>query len=260
MDDDELLAAFDELRRHPRADEAGGRIERTDHVLREIHADWRGVTWSDLAGADVDTVIAEQIAAFAAVGGAWEWKLYSYDLPADLPHRLLAAGFRAEEEETVMVGDLERLPFRFDPPAGVEVVRVADEAGIAKMTAVQADVFGAAHAETGAATLAAIREEPPGAAALVAIVDGAPVAAGRIALHPGTGFVSMWGGGVVADQRRRGVFRALLSRARAIALDAGYRYAYADAGPQSEPIFRRLGFVALCKTTPYVMRPAGEDG
>ncbi len=256
MDADELLEVFDsQLRRRPRDDVPGARVERDGCVLREVYDDWRGVTWSDLDGADADAVIAEQVAIFAEPGKDWEWKLYSYDRPPDLPQRLLNAGFRAEEEESVMIGDLGELHFDFAAPAGVEIVDVSDEAGIAEMVTVQDAVFGAGNAAVAAATLAAIREDPPTAAVLVARVDDVPVAAGRMVFHPGTGFASMWGGGVVDRERRRGVFRALLSHARGIALERGYRYAQVDAGSQSEPILRRLGFVTLCTTTPYIMTP-----
>lgn len=255
VDRAELLEVFDrQLRRNPRADAPDSRIEREEHLLREIHPGWRGVTWSDLRSVDADVAIHEQIALFAPAGEKWEWKLYSYDAPDDLGERLAAAGFEPEERETVMIGDLSSAGFEFPVPDGVEIVAVADEATVAQMVAVQDEVFGG---ENDALALAAALGEPPAGAAFVALASGEPVAAGRMAMHPGTGFVSLWGGGVVAAQRRRGIFRALLSRARRIALDAGYRYAQVDASAMSEPIFRRLGFTAICTTTPYVMRPPG---
>lgn len=255
MESAELLEIFDrDLRRQPSLDSPDARIERSDRVLREIQPGWCGVTWSDLDGADADAVIAEQIELLASAGTDWEWKLYSYDRPADLAQRLTAAGFRAEPEETVMVGDLQDLHFEFDVPDDVELVEVRSESQAAQMVAVQDEVFGGDNAAMAAAALAAARENPPAGVALVALAGGEPIGAGRLVMHRGTGFVSMWGGAVLERERRRGVFRALLSHARAVALDGGCRYAQVDAGEQSEPILRRLGFIEICTTTPYIMK------
>ena len=81
MDRDAVLAAFDEqIRRRP---ESGPRVVvvrgvATTRVVAGADG-WSGVTWSDLAGTDVDVAISAEVAAFAAAGRSWEWKYYSYD-------------------------------------------------------------------------------------------------------------------------------------------------------------------------------------
>ena len=92
----ELLAAYDEqVRRRPVPDGPDDVVEQVGGVVRCVSATgWSGVTYSDLAGRDADAVIAAQLARMT---GTWEWKHYSHDEPPDLPERLLAAGFEAEE-------------------------------------------------------------------------------------------------------------------------------------------------------------------
>ena len=89
MDRQAVLAAFDEqIRRHPAADAPGERVERDAAVVRVVGgAGGRSaVTWSGLAEASTDAVIATAIDRFEGLGvGEWEWKHYSYDRPADLP-------------------------------------------------------------------------------------------------------------------------------------------------------------------------------
>ena len=75
-------------------------------------------------------------------------------------------------------------------------------------------------------------------------------------LYPGTGFAGLWGGGTVTDWRGKGVYRALVAYRARIAAERGYRYLQVDATDMSAPILRRLGFLELGTTTPYVYRPA----
>jgi hypothetical protein len=48
------------------------------------------------------------------------------------------------------------------------------------------------------------------------------------------------------------VFRALVAHRAALAAAAGFRYLQVDATADSRPILRRLGFVELSTTTPFV--------
>ncbi len=52
--------------------------------------------------------------------------------------------------------------------------------------------------------------------------------------------------------RRRGVFRALVAHRATLASARGFRYLQVDALPPSRPILKRLGFVELATTTPFV--------
>src|SRR5690606_32547204 len=60
-------------------------------------------------GDDPDAVIARQVDFFTGRGQSAEWKTYGYDEPADLPERLTAYGFVAEDEEALVLGEAEHL-------------------------------------------------------------------------------------------------------------------------------------------------------
>lgn len=232
---------------------------------------WAGVTWSDLDEAGADAVIAAQIRRFADLTHPWEWKHYSYDQPADLPERLLAAGFTAGPAEALLVAEIAGLNLEVAPPPGVELVPVVDAAGVATVVAVHDQVFGGDHSGLGRELLAGLGER---AAAVVAYAGRTPIAAARVefdngaVLDPGsgivpssapaarprgaTGFASLWGGGTIPDWRGRGVFRAMVAHRAKLAAARGFRYLQVDALPASRPILQRLGFVELATTTPFI--------
>jgi GNAT superfamily N-acetyltransferase len=251
MDRQALLAAFDaQIRRGTGPD---------DGVVRAVwDADgWRGVTWCDLEGRDADAVIADQIARFADLPGPWEWKHYSYDLPADLPRRLLAAGFTPEPVEAVLVADIADVALDTPPPMGVELRPALDADGVAALVSVHDAVFGRDHAAVGRALLAGLTREPAAVAGVVAYAGGVPISAARIEFHAGTDFATLWGGGTLPAWRRRGLFRAVVAYRARLAAARGFRYLQVDALPTSRPILERLGFVELATTTPFIHPGAG---
>ena len=62
-----VLAAFNDQLRRNLAAEPGSRVERGEHLTRVISSGdgWNGVVWADLAEADADALIAEQVSRFA---------------------------------------------------------------------------------------------------------------------------------------------------------------------------------------------------
>jgi GNAT superfamily N-acetyltransferase len=260
MDRDAVLAAFDEqVRRRPRPDTAGGRVERDERVIRCVAEGegWNGVIWTGLDAAGADAAIAAQVARFREGSRPWEWKHYSYDRPPDLPERLLAAGFEPEPPETLLVAELAELPLGTPPPPGVELRPVAGEGDVAALVAVVDEVFGGEHAALGRLLLRALAAGARDVAAAVAFAGDVPIAAGRIELPEHGEFASLWGAGTLPAWRGRGVFRALVAYRARLAAERGFRYLQVDASDDSRPILERLGFVALATTTPYLHRGAG---
>jgi len=250
-----VLATFDEqMRRHPGSGRADEDVEHENGVVRVIGAadGWSGVSWSDLAATTADAVIAAQVRRFAQLARPWEWKHYSYDRPADLSERLLAAGLTSGPAETLMVAEIADLALDVPPPTGVELQPVLDERGVQALVQVHDDVFGEDHSALGRTLLAALTQAHPSTVAVIASVEGAAVAGGRVELPAGTDFASIWGGGTVPDWRGRGIFRALVAHRAALAAARGFRYLQVDASSESRPILRRLGFVDLATTTPFV--------
>src|SRR4051812_29807687 len=255
MDARAVLAMFDEqIRRHPTA-APGERVERDEAVVRLVAGDGgrSTVTWSQLDETAADAVITATIERFALLGvGEWEWKHYSYDRPADLARRLLAAGFTPEPAEALMVAEIAELALEVPPPRGG---RAACRHRPARRRRARAG-------PRQGVRRGSLRVRPaPAGPARAPSVDGCgrrrrgrgtPICAGRVEFHPGTEFASLWGGGTLPGWRARGVFRSLVAYRAALAADRGFRYLQVDASPESRPILHRLGFVELATTTPFI--------
>ena len=257
MDRTEMLALFDRFERREVAPVAR-RLERTPFLTREIdapgHPSW--IAWSDLTGADVDAVIADEVAYWAALGQEVEWKVYAHDRPADLRERLLAAGFDADDEEALMLLDLRRAPEWLAGDAGHEVHEVGAE-GVDAVATVIAGVwpdevgrFLARYRDRGVAATERVRF-------FVAYDGAAPVASGWTeASGPATPFLGLWAGAVLPTHRGRGLYRAIVAARARYARGKGYRFLTVDAGPMSRPILERLGFERLATITACTWRPA----
>ncbi|MCG7209743.1 GNAT family N-acetyltransferase [Streptomyces arenae] len=250
-----VLALYDrDMREGARPDGPGTRVERVGAVVRQF-ADaegWNGVLWSALDETTADGAIAEQVEFFGALGQEFEWKLYGHDLPCDLGARLVAAGFRPEPAETLMVAETAGLRVDAGLPDGVRTMQVTDAAGVDLLVDVHEKAFGTDGARLRHRLLAQLAEWPDTVVAVVALAGEEPVSAARMELPPGTRFAGLWGGGTVAEWRGRGVYRALVAHRARVAAAHGYRYLQVDASAMSRPILERLGFHALGTTTPYV--------
>ncbi|NWF25188.1 GNAT family N-acetyltransferase [Streptomyces sp. PKU-EA00015] len=259
MDHTAVLALFDRQMRcrttPPGA--AGPLTERSGRVVRQVGADgdWSGVLWSDLTADTADADIAEQVRYFTGRGLAFEWKLYSHDAPRDLAGRLLAAGFRPEPEETVLVAETSGLPAVPELPDGVRLEAVTGPAGVELTMRVHDRAFGTDGTRLRQQLLAQLAQTPDTVLMTVAMAGDLPVCAARIEFTPGTDFAGLWGGGTRPEWRGRGIYRALVAHRAAAAARRGVRYLQVDASDHSRPILERLGFAALATTTPYVYEP-----
>ncbi|MDP9431409.1 MAG: GNAT family N-acetyltransferase, partial [Actinomycetota bacterium] len=178
-----VRATFDRQMRRDVRSSPGTSVERDERVTRLIGEGWRGVVWSDLATADVDEVIAREVARFA--GGSWEWKHYSGDRPADLSERLLGAGFLADPPESVMVADIADLDLSAAPPNGVDLFTVTTAEHVEALMSLHNDVFGGDHQAVGQEVSAALGAAEPAVVALLAQAGDTTVAAGRVEFHDG---------------------------------------------------------------------------
>jgi hypothetical protein len=271
MDDAALLEAFDTQVRRAVHEPAGFTVELVEEpapVLRltpGADASWGGgVFWSDLDQSTADAAIAAAVEWFRPLGRDFEWKHYAYDRPADLPNRLLAAGFEPDEEEALVVGEVDVVRARLaaaPAPEGVTVRRLrADPDGRAADWRAIADLHAAVWGEDGTdmtGSVAAAHAADPDAMSvwLAEAEDGTVVCAARAEFHAGTDFTSLWGGSTLAAYRGRGIYKALVARRADEAAARGFRFLQVDASPDSRPILERLGLRVLTSTTPYTWRP-----
>ncbi|MEU6386122.1 GNAT family N-acetyltransferase [Streptomyces bauhiniae] len=257
MDHAAVLARYDlEMRQGARPDAPGARIERAGAVVRQVAGErgWNGVVWSGLDAAGADRAIEEQIAYFTGLGLDFEWKLYGHDGPEDLGERLSSAGFRAEDPETLMAGEIARLALEERLPDGVRLVRAADAVGVGLVVAVHERVFGTDGTALREHLLARLAAGPGTVLAVVALAGEEPVASARLELVPGGDFAGLWGGGTVEEWRGRGLYRALVAHRARVAAAHGCRHVQVDASAMSRPVLERLGLHALTTTTPYLYK------
>ncbi|MET7687695.1 GNAT family N-acetyltransferase [Streptomyces sp. NPDC005483] len=258
MDHVAVLALFDrDMREGAQPDGPGARVERVGGVVRQVAAEhgWNGVVWSALDESSADKAIAEQITYYTGLGREFEWKLYGHDLPFDLGHRLRAAGFTPEPEETLMIAEVADLTLDVEPPEGVRFLPVTDRAGVDLVADVHEKAFGTDSSRLRHQLLARLQDDPETVVAVVALAGDVPVSAARMELVPGTRFAGLWGGGTVEGWRGRGIYRALVAHRARAAVERGYRYLQVDAMAASRPILERLGFEPMTITQPHVYQP-----
>ena len=266
MDPTELLSAYDSQLREE-AEVVRATVVQRQGPLTWAQFDDRGfVTYSSLdgiGGVALDALIDTTLVHFRDETdvGTVEWKTRGHDQPADLGERLQACGFAAQEVETVMVGEAASLAVAVQAPPEVAIRRAGDGtdllADVIRVSAMQRAVFGRDSGRDDERVAGQLTQDPDHYQMWFAEVGEQVVGAGTLDIVRRTEFAGLWGGGVVAQWRGRGIYRALVSvRARA-ALELGIRLMHSDCTAMSRPILERSGLVAVTTTTPYEWRRAG---
>ena len=257
-----LVRLYDEqLRAHQHDREPHGvRTDRDGPLLRVTGLGPGGwVLYRDLGGIDgdaLDELIARQVRFFADRNERFEWKLHGHDLPADLPDRLKRAGFVPEEQESLVIAPIERVPLDAEPPEGVVVREVEDRADYARIGDLEEAVWGETEAHGWIDSLAEeVAADPEGTRVFLALAGDIAVSAAWIRFPPNTDLGTLWGGATRKEWRGRGIYRSLVARRARLARDVGRRYLQVDASDDSRPILERLGFIVVGTTTPYVWTP-----
>lgn len=236
------------------------RVEHDGPVVRVVGLDHRGfVTYQSLAGlggAEVDELIARQRDYFAARGEGVEWKWHGHDVPADLPIRLIAAGFVPEAPETVVIGLAAPLAGAGPvDPEGIRLREVTELADLERIAEMERAVWSTDKSHLVSGLAAEIAADPTGITVVVAETTTDPatvVSAGWVRYVPGTGFATLWGGSTLAHWRGRGIYKALVRYRARLAIARDLPYLQVDASDDSRPILERVGFVPVTTTTPYV--------
>lgn len=260
-----MLATYDtQLRtRVPDPLPDGTTVERDGPVVRFLGFAGGGfVLYRDLAGVTgdaLDELIARQVRAFAERGERFEWKLHGHDLPADLPQRLLGAGFVPEDTETVVIGRVADVTGEPQLPEGVSLREVTTRADFERIAGMERAVWGDDHSSLVDMLESERAADPEALAIVVAEADATVVCAAWIRYEGDSEFATLWGGATLAGWRRRGIYRATVVYRANLAAARGYRFLEVDASDDSRPILERLGFTPVTTTTPYVWSPPGLE-
>ncbi len=236
----------------------GTTVDWDGPVLRASGGHRGFVGYRDLAGlrgAELDALIERTCRYFDDRGESFEWKTHAHDEPADLPERLLAAGFVAEDVENLFVGIATELAAEPDLPAEISIVELTEAADLRRVGVLESEVWGADWSWLADDLIARKVADPAALLVFAARVGPDLVSAAWLVRNPGTDFAGLWGGSTLAAWRGRGIYRALIGRRAQVAVERGTRYLQVDASPDSTPILRRLGFVQITTTTPYVHPP-----
>lgn len=248
-----MLALFDLHARVSPPDRPNLVVDRDGPLVRTVGGHRGMVSYRDLAGlrgAELDALIARTCAYFAS---PFEWKTYAHDEPSDLPARLLAAGFVAEDTETVAIADAAVVARSLAIPDGVTLRQVVDPEDVRRVARAKAADVPEDDVGWLADDLAArVAANPDGMAVIVAEHAGEPICSAWVVFNPDGIFAGLWGASTAHEWRGRGIYRALVARRAQLAVARGYRYLQVDALDTSWPILERLGFTALTRTTPYV--------
>jgi GNAT superfamily N-acetyltransferase len=240
-------------------------VDRDGPVHRTYPPDLRApgamVECPEGLGDDPDAWIRRQLEFFTERGQSVEWKTYGYDEPADLPERLVRAGFTAEDPEVVLLGRCADLVHDVELPPGVRLTEPTTEDQWARVGELVEAVWGREGVDISAA-LRAEQEARPDLMTTTVVEDvetGQAVSYAILRMTEGTEFCGLWGGSTLPAWRRRGLYRALVSHRAAAALERGYPLARVDTSPDSRPILIRLGLHAVADTRPYTLDPAAAQ-
>jgi hypothetical protein len=257
-----LLAAYDEQLRTAAETPSAVRVTLRGPLRLVTFAGGRGfVTYQDLGGADADAIVRLVGAALAHYQAdpeitRVEWKTRAHDRAPGLYECLVDHGFVAEETESIMIGEAQRLAVDVPLPDDVTLRQVSAPSDVRAMSAMSAQAFGDSPAESAEMADALLRRLSldDGMELWVAEVDGQVVSAGRLEPVPGTDFAGIWGGSTLEEWRGRGIYRALTAARAQSALRRGKTLIHSDSTGYSRPILERYGFLTVSSTTPYLWR------
>ncbi|MEU0443561.1 GNAT family N-acetyltransferase [Streptomyces sp. NPDC006186] len=251
MREEDIMAGLDQERR------ALGQSADWGGVVREYASDGTEcrIVYSRCTPEELDDVIQKEVDLARTEAYTLEWKVYGHDTPADLGERLVAAGFEADDEESVLVLPLDEMSLAAFDTDGRDIRRVTDGQGLDDYAEI-ASALGRRDAEEERDRLAAaLRDTPEVLSIHIAYVDGTPASCGRVLFRPHGPYAELAGGRTRPEYRRRGLFTALVSSRLQEARARGRTHVFVDALPTSEPILSKRGFRFVTRTRPFVYEP-----
>ena len=172
--------------------------------------------------------------------------------PHDLGTYLLSRGFSHAGTSAGMALDLEKLSETSNPPPGLEIIHVTDEADLTLWTQTCIDAFelpDITEALAGAIEAAGIHPDSP-MRNFLAFLDGKPIATASLAF--GAGVAGIYNVATLKDGRGRGVGTAITRFALDMAHSNGYRVAILHSTEMGFSVYSKIGFREYCKLEQYV--------
>jgi hypothetical protein len=176
------------------------------------------------------------------------WSVTSSAAPGDLADRLYAHGFVADDHYGALV-------LTAAPPAapdGVVARRIASFEEFKLASELSRAAFGnredrAAEWDAIAESQFALERAGHGPRVYLVFVDDRPAGSGLALFEDGLPAGLLVGGGVVAEARGRGAYRALVRARWDDAVTSGFDALCVHGGPMSRPILERLGFECVAE-------------
>jgi len=198
----DILVGLDAERRTLGAPSARG------DVMRERSADGsqHRIVFVDCPPNEIDDLIRRERDAAQSGGYELEWKFYAHDALADLPERLVVAGFEADDSEDVLVVALNETSLAVFGETGHDIRIVQDESGLDAYTEVSREIEHRNVEEERRALAVTLQGDPDERSIHIAYVDGEPVACGRVCFRTGGPYAELAGGRTKTTHRRRGLF------------------------------------------------------
>ena len=212
------------------------------------------IQYSKLAQGELDGTIDEQISYFQALQQRFTWKIYAHDQAKLLQEGLIARGFEPDEPAAVMALDLEQTASILLAPIQLDVRPIVQRDQLKDIILVLEAVWGGDFSWVSE-RLGAHLEIPGYLSVFAAYLQDRPVSAAWVYFPPGSQFASLWGGSTLVEQRGKGLYSALLARRVQEAIQRGRRYAFIEAGPESQPIVARRGFTLLTAEQDFEWQP-----
>lgn len=233
-------------------------VEPGDLVLfiSGLGSSWtNGVVAARLRSEDADERIGWALRQLEQAGVEASWSIGPLTTPPDLPDRLRACGFEAEEGLPWMAADLAgRPPEKAVPPLVVEEVRTLElhEAWVNVM------VDGFESGDEGRETLERIGrhelEHGHGSwVRFVGLIDDRPVASSGVLMAGGV--AGIYNVTTLGSMRSRGFGTVMSLAAIRRAWDLGHRWAVLGASEDGRGVYERLGFRDVCVTNSFVWKP-----
>lgn len=217
------------------------------------------VIYTRLMPGEAEGAIQSTIEFFRPKGGEFEWKVYDHDEPTDLKERLLAHGFEAEEPEAVLAFDMENARPGFWDPSSVTVRRITDPRELEEVTRIESAVWNEPYDDLEASLAEEMKQAPDRLSVYLAYADGKAACSAWTRFYPGAPFAELYGGATLAEQRGKGLYKALVQTRAREARERGVRFLVVDTGPMSRPILERHGFVFLTHAQGFVKSFEGAE-